>query len=83
METTIFKTRAEITGKMQECINKGLTCYRVRVACECKPRECKHRLRNPTMNLQANQRNGVIVIKKDRVIALYVRCKVCSEPPEI
>jgi hypothetical protein len=77
METTIFKTRAEMTGKMQECMNKGLTCYRVRVACKCKPQ-----LLNPTMNLTAHQRNGVIVIKKNKVIALYVRCKFCGEPLE-
>lgn len=77
METTFFKTRAELTGKMQECINNGLTCYRVRVACECKPQ-----LLNPTMYPKNNQRNGVLVIDGNTVVYLYIRCKYCSKQPE-
>ena len=77
MEKQIFKTRAEMTGKMQECMNKGLTCYRVRVGCDCNPK-----LLNPTMNLTAHQRNGVIVIDGETVKALFVRCKYCGQPTE-
>jgi hypothetical protein len=73
MEKQIFTTRAELTGKMQELIKKGFTCFRVRVACNCKPQ-----LLNPEINLTARQRNGVLVIEDETVKALFVRCKYCS-----
>jgi hypothetical protein len=73
MEKQIFKTRSEMTGKMLELMKRGFTCYRVRVACECKPQ-----LLNPEMNLTAHQRNGVLVIEGETVKALFVRCKYCA-----
>jgi len=78
METTIFRKRAEMTGQMIELMKQGFTCYRVRVACECKPK-----LINPEMNLTAHQRNGVLVIDGNTVIALYIYCINCSKPPEM
>ena len=73
MEKQIFKTRAELTGKMQELIKRGFTCYRVRVACNCKPQ-----LLNPEKYPNANQRNGVLVIDGETVKALFVKCKYCA-----
>ena len=58
---------SETTGE------SGYTCYRVRTACDCRPK-----LLNPTMNLTAHQRNGVLVIDGDTVKALFVYCKFCD-----
>jgi len=77
MEKQFFKKRGEMTGQMIERMKQGFTCFRVRVACNCKPQ-----LLNPEMNLTAHQRNGVLVIENETVKALFVYCRFCEQPPE-
>ena len=77
MEVKILASRSELTAQMTEQMKHGLTCYRVRVACKCKPQS-----RNPEMYPRANQRNGVLVIEGDTVKVLYIRCKGCAAETE-
>ena len=78
MEKVILQTRAEMTRKMLEMIKSDYTCYRVRVACNCKPK-----LSNPEMYTQANQRNGVLVIDGVTVKMLFIRCRLCGQSVEL
>ena len=77
MEKQLFRTRGEMTGQMIELMKQGLTCYRVRVACDCKPE-----LLNPEMNLTAHQRNGVLVIDGETVKMLFIKCIGCWQSSE-
>ena len=74
MKTIYVATRRELTELMANHRACGAECYRVRTACQCwEPRDVEKYLRS-------NQRNGVLVIIDDRVMAKYVRCRVCSKP---
>ena len=72
MKTVYFQKRSELTGMMKSEQDNGLTCYRVRTNCDCK------KLIDPLIHpRRANQRNGVLVIQDNQVIAKYVRCRTC------
>jgi hypothetical protein len=73
METIFYRTRAELTAQMQQQMKSGLTCYRVRTACKCRPN-----VKNPEMYTAANQRNGVLIIGGDTVKTLLINCKACA-----
>jgi hypothetical protein len=77
MKTIFVKTRSELTGQMKELIKQGLTCYRVRVGCTCRPP-----LKNPEMYPRANQQHGVLVIDRNTVKMLLIKCKDCAPETE-
>jgi hypothetical protein len=76
METIFYKKRSELTGKMQELITGGYTCFRVRVDCNCQPHP------EPIRYPRANQRNGVLVVENDTIKMLLIRCKPCTPETE-
>ena len=74
MEKTIYvSTRKELSEQLINQRAIGATCYRIRTACLCwQPRDIN-------MHMRANQRNGVIAILDNYIVAKYVRCKFCSK----
>ena len=73
MGTIYVSTRRELSAQLANQRAIGATCYRIRTACLCwQPRDVN-------MYPHANQRNGVIAIIDDRVVAKYVMCRFCSD----
>lgn len=73
MEIEYLSTRGELTTQLIRSATDGYTCYRVRTSCHCRPL-----LTHLEKNLKANQRNGVLVIKNDKVVKIFVKCKLCA-----
>ena len=72
METIYVATRRELTEQLANNRANGATCYRIRTGCRCwEPTDAN-------MYPRANQRNGVLVIVDDRVMAKIIKCRKCS-----
>jgi len=73
METIYVSTRKELTEQLANNRANGATCYRIRTGCRCwAPTD-------ENMYPRANQRNGILVINDDRVVAQYVKCRICNK----
>lgn len=79
MTTTIYvKTRFELTETLKEYTEKGYTCFRVRAKCLCVERGNKRAV-NQEQYTKSSLRNGVLVLDRNRVYFLCVRCKFCGK----
>lgn len=72
MNNIFVATRKELTEKLNEALTNGFECFRIKHDCNCKPV-----LKHPDQNIKANQRNGIIILKGDKVKQIFVRCKKC------
>ncbi len=64
MKTLYVEKKSDLSLVKQGLETAGLLCYRVRTVCQCKDR--------------GNQRDGIIVIRRNTVWGHVVRCKACA-----
>lgn len=74
MKTVFTSNRAELTDQLTSHITAGYACFRIRTACLCRTR-----FKHPERNISANQRNGVLIIKRNKVVKKLIKCKRCSK----
>jgi hypothetical protein len=63
-----YRRRSEVTAKAQSYLESGCNYYRTHLECECR------------MN---NYRQGVLVIKNDRIVCRIVRCAALGSDCEL